>query len=197
MRSREQNYHLRSVVVTFLMGGAIGAGLFTWFITRPSFKQVWFTKAEWWTFPTTEFWILTGSTFFVGVVLSCLFAVARGWLRLTLSWYRVVLATALAAAVPTVLSFLSKPNTAILAIFLSPFVVALSLSAALWLLTSTWHKWATVLVVIVYFAAPVIADVPELFLSGRYHWFDPLTFFIRSAFLTALCGWWLAKATQL
>src|SRR5260370_4151575 len=114
---RGHSSNVQRVVMLFFVGGIFAATLYAWVITRPGLRQIWFTKAEWWTFPTADFWMLAAGAFFAGVVVSYLLALVKGWLPIPLPWYRPILATALAAAAPAILSFLSRPSIAMLGTF--------------------------------------------------------------------------------
>jgi hypothetical protein len=186
--------NLVRVVVTFFVGGALGGALFAFYITRPGLKRVWFTTAEWWIFPTGKFWVLAGVIFFTSLAASYAFSVSYGWLEAPTQRRRVLIAAGLGGAIPFLLNFLSKPSTAMLGFFLGPIVVALFLSSALFALTSRWYKSATALMVFIYLAAPLLAGIPDLFVSGGYALFDALAFSLRASLLIALCGWWLGRA---
>jgi hypothetical protein len=173
----------------------MGGVLFALVITRRGLQGLWFGTVEWWIFPTMKFWALAGAIFFMSFAASYAFASSRGWLEMATPHYRVLAAAVLGGVIPCFLGFLSRPSAAVIGFFVSPLVIAFLLSIALFLLTSKWYKSGTVLIVIVYFAAPLVADIPDLFFSREYTWSDTVTFFIRFSLLTALCGWWLVRAT--
>jgi hypothetical protein len=191
-KARQSN--LARVVVTFFIGGALGGALFAFFVARPGLKKVWFITAEWWIFPTGRFWALAGVMFLASLAASYAFAISRGWLEAPTQWHRVLMAAGLGGVIPFLLNFLSKPSTSVIGFFLGPIVVALFLSTALFALTSRWYKSATALMVLIYLAAPLLAGIPDLFISGEDALFDALAFSIRASLLTALCGWWLVRA---
>lgn len=172
----------------------MGSLSFSLLIATRRLQDVWFAIVEWWVFPTGKFWALAGVVFFVSLATSYVFSIWRGWLEAPTQWHRVLIAAGLGGVIPLFLSFLSKPNTSVIGFFLSPVVVALFLSAALFALTSAWYKSATALMVLVYLVAPLVAGIPEQFVSGGSSWFDAVTFSIRTPLLIALCGWWLARA---
>ncbi len=172
----------------------MGSLSFSLLIAKRGLQDVWFAIVEWWVFPTGKFWALAGVVFFVSLATSYAFSIWRGWLKAPTQWHRVLIAAGLGGVIPLFLNFLSKPNTSVIGFFLSPVVVALFLSAALFALTSAWYKSATALMVLVYLVAPLLAGIPEQFVSGGSSWFDAVTFSIRTPLLIALCGWWLARA---
>ena len=191
-KARQSN--LVRVVITFFIGGALGGALFALFITRRSLKKMWFITAEWWIFPTVKFWTLAAVIFFMSLAASYAFAISRGWLRAPTQLRRVLIAAGLGGVVPFLLSFLSKPSTSFIGFFLAPIVVALFLSTALFSLTSRWYKSGTAVMVLIYLAAPLLAGIPDLFISEGYELFGALAFSIRASLLIALCGWWLGRA---
>lgn len=192
-RKARQSYLARTVV-TFFIGGALGGVSFAIFVMRPSLRSVWFTTAEWWIFPTGKFWALAGAIFLASLAVSYAFAISRGWLEPPTQWHRVLTAVGLGGVIPLFLTLLSRPGTSVIGFFLNPILVALFLSTALFVLTSTWYKSATALMVIIYLAAPLVADIPDVFVSTRVESFDALRFFIRASLLAALCGWWIGRA---
>jgi hypothetical protein len=185
----------RKVILLFLIAGAICAIVFGFVTTRSSLENVWFTKIEYWIFPTQRFWLLASALFFVAFGASYALSIAKGWLDRA-RWFRILCAFAIATSIPILLIQFSMPASATIGTFLSPFVVTLGLSAAMFVLTKRWFKWATVGIFLIYVIAPLLAGLPDIFIRGGSQWFSVLTFFFRCSGLMALCGWWLASTRE-
>jgi hypothetical protein len=188
--------HMKKIVLIFFAGGTVAGVFFAALISQPGLNHIWFTKTDWWLLPTPSYWFLVAGLFFIGFTVSYLIAVFQGWLLFPNPWYRGVLAICCATVIPGILIFFATSGTSLISVVLTPIVVGLFLSAALFVLSRKWYKLPTALMVTVYLVAPIIADIPNLFVSGGYMWFDAITFVIRSSLLLALCGWWLAKANS-
>ena len=186
--------HLTGIVFTFFVSGAIGAGLLSWLTARARFGLTWFTPAEWWTFPTAHFWLASCGLFFFAFVIAYFFCVFNDWLAIHKPRVQLVWALCLATPIPVAMIALSRTNSPLVAPLLSPVIVGFFLSLAMFVLTRRWYRLATVLIIVIYVAAPLIADVPDLLLSGGYRWFDAVTYLIRYSLLASVCGWWLAQA---
>lgn len=182
-------------MLTFLIGGALGGLVFAVVTTKNGLGGVWFVTVEWWVFPTLKFWLFGAAIFFVSIAASYAFAVSFGWLKAPTKLSRLLVAAALGAVLPFILDLLSKPGFSIPGFFLRPLLVALLLSAALWLLSSKWYKSLTLLVIIIYVAAPMVAGIPDLLVSEGCGLSDGVTSFLRLTLLASLSGWWLARAT--
>lgn len=192
---RSKGLRSRKVILLFLIAGAISAIVFGFVTTRSSLEHVWFTKIEYWIFPTQSFWLLTSALFFVAFGASYALSIAKGWLARP-RWFRILCAFAIATSIPVLLIQFSMPASATIGIFLSPFVVTLGLSGAMFVLTRRWFKWATGGIFLIYVIAPLLAGLPDIFIRGGSQWFGVLTFFFRCSGLMALCGWWLASTRE-
>jgi hypothetical protein len=182
----------RRTIGAFIVGGILASILFSWFVSRYNLSSIWFEKSEWWIYPTRYFWALATGAFFLGFFASYLVSIFNGWCR-SATWTRMLFALCVMALLPFILSILSRPGLSIGGLLLSPIAVALFLSFALFLLTRRWYTLPAALIALVYLIAPLLADVPNLFFSGGYRWFDAVAFFLRCTFLMALCGWWIAR----
>jgi hypothetical protein len=181
-------------LLTFFAVGTIAGGILAWLTARARFNLAWFTAAEWWTIPTTNFWIAASGLFFLAFVTGYVMCIVNGWLPIPQPWLRLVWALCSAMAIPAAMIFFSKSNPSLVGFAISPLIVGFFLALALFALTGRWYKLATILMILIYLVAPLIADIPDLLLSGGYRWFDAITYLIRFAFLASVCGWWLSRA---
>src|SRR5882724_11503610 len=91
---------LSKVILVFLFGGALGAVLVAFIITRPTLKHVFFATREWSLLPLPSYWALTSCAFVFGLTSSYIFSTFRNWLTIRVSRYQAFGAIAVATAMP-------------------------------------------------------------------------------------------------
>ena len=184
--------NLLKVMITFLIAGVAVGLMFAYLITRPSLNSVWFQREEFWEFPTIGFWLLTGCLFVAGLGISYSLAHYNNWI--SFSVYRLLLATLVLSAAP-VLSWAVIHSIQSFQFVLIRAIVAASLVLALFVVTQRWRIGLGLLVVIIFFVSPLLAGLPDTFLSPfPTSWFEALRFMIVVSLLLPVVGYWLASS---
>lgn len=189
----EQPHRVR-ILSAFLIGGIVGGLIFAWCVTRTSLHDTWFRFQEFWVFPTRRLSLLATAIFLLSLAIPYYIAHRRNWLSFPAR--RLVMALALFALLP--ISFwLLEPLSILAQVLLFRIALAGILTLTLFVVTRRWYTGLAIVILLVSLTFSIIAGIPYgFFRSATPEWYEASKYFVASALLASVFGWWLAAASR-
>jgi len=185
-------FRLWKILGAFFIGSVFTGSIFGLCITRPALHGYWFRTEEIWTFPTGKLWLLASGLFITNLIVPYLIVHLNKWLRF--STYRLIFGGMLFVMLPISI-WLIEPLSALSQLLVFRFTLAVVTSLVVFVITQTWHWLLATLMTVLSVTTSIIAGIAYIFFNSiSFEWFEVSKFFINSAVLAVLFGYWLVKA---